>query len=260
MDPADEVWQLTLQLKDIVELICTQKISVSQVAYLDVLIQEYLESRKAVFPEVNLKPKHHYLRHYPGLILKFGPLIRLWTMRFENKHSYFKRCTRHLKNFKNLCRTLSERHQLFQAYLTSGSCPPFLQLKDSSPFYSELYSETVKDAVSPFKFSETQTRVSSEIQYKGTVYKKGQLFVIRNEETVEFGELMLMFITEEHVDLLTRVFIADFLPEYHLYSLRNTSKRVQCLNIDHLPDYYPLSSYMLQGHRVVPLKHSIVSH
>ncbi|KAI4898988.1 hypothetical protein NFI96_028833 [Prochilodus magdalenae] len=42
------------------------------------------------------------LRHYPGLILKFGPLIRLWTMRFESKLSYFKRCARQLKNFKNL--------------------------------------------------------------------------------------------------------------------------------------------------------------
>lgn len=99
-----------------------------------------------------------------------------------------------------------------------------------------------------------------EIQYKGTVFKKGQLFVIRNDETVEFGELLLMFITEERVDLLTRVFIADFLPEYHLYSLRNTSERVHCLNIENLPDFYPLTSYMLQGCRVVPLKHSVVSH
>lgn len=93
LDPADEVWQLILQLKDM-----------------------DLESRKAAFPEVGPKAKHHYLRHYPGPILKFGPLIRLWTMRFESKHSYFKRCAKHLNNFKNLCRTLSERHQLFQAY------------------------------------------------------------------------------------------------------------------------------------------------
>lgn len=86
-DTADDVWQLTLLLKDIVDLICAQKISVPQVAYLNVLIQEYLELRKTLFPETNLKPKHHYLRHYPALILKFGPLIRLWTMRFESKLS-----------------------------------------------------------------------------------------------------------------------------------------------------------------------------
>lgn len=59
-DPQDDVWQLTLQLKDIVDLICAQQISKPQVAYLDVLIQEYLETRKALFPDIKLRPKHHY--------------------------------------------------------------------------------------------------------------------------------------------------------------------------------------------------------
>ncbi len=116
-NPDDDVWQSTLQLKDTVDMICAQNMSVSQVAYLDIIIQEYLESRKCLFPESPLKPKHRYLRHYPALILKFGPLIRVWTMCFESKHSYFKRCVRHLKNFKNICQTLSGRHQTFQAYL-----------------------------------------------------------------------------------------------------------------------------------------------
>lgn len=89
-DPMDDVWQLTLQLKDIVEMICAQRISLPEVAYLDVLIQEYLACRLSLFPGQRLKPKHHYLRHYAALILKFGPLIRLWTMCFESKHSYFK--------------------------------------------------------------------------------------------------------------------------------------------------------------------------
>lgn len=108
-DPDDVVWQLTLQLKDIVDLVCAPKISVPQVAYLEITIQDYLDSRKGLFPENHLKPKHHY----PAQILKFGPIIRLWTMRFESKHAYFKRCERHLKNFKNICLTLSERQQMF---------------------------------------------------------------------------------------------------------------------------------------------------
>lgn len=56
-DPKDNVWQLVLQLKYIVDLICAQQISEAQVAYLDVLIQEYLEIRKALFPDINLRPK-----------------------------------------------------------------------------------------------------------------------------------------------------------------------------------------------------------
>lgn len=97
-DAADDAWQLTLKLKDIV--VCAQKISVPQIAYLEVLIEEYLDSRKYIFPETKLRPKHHYLCQYPALTMKFGPLIRLWTMRFESKHSY--RCARNLRNFKNL--------------------------------------------------------------------------------------------------------------------------------------------------------------
>lgn len=37
-DPQDDVWQLTLQLKDIVDLICAQNISMPQVTFLDALI------------------------------------------------------------------------------------------------------------------------------------------------------------------------------------------------------------------------------
>lgn len=101
-DTDDPIWQLTVQLKELVELICAPKISHSQVALFSVLIVEYLETRKEMFPDCKLKPKHHYIVHYAALILKFGPLIRLWTMRFESKHSYFKRCVRRTQNFKHI--------------------------------------------------------------------------------------------------------------------------------------------------------------
>ncbi|KAF7641351.1 hypothetical protein LDENG_00283860, partial [Lucifuga dentata] len=79
-DTEDPVWQLTVHLKELVELICAPKIALSQVALLNVLIGKYLETRKELFPDDKLKPKNHYIVHYPALILKFGPLIRLWTM------------------------------------------------------------------------------------------------------------------------------------------------------------------------------------
>lgn len=56
----DGVWQLALQLKDIVDLICAQNTFLSQIAYADILIQEYLELRK-LFLEIQPKPKHHFL-------------------------------------------------------------------------------------------------------------------------------------------------------------------------------------------------------
>lgn len=98
----DQVWKLCLKLREIVEIVCAPKIHTNQVAYLKLLVEEYLESRAAVFSDQPLKPKHHFLLHYPDLIIKFGPLIRLWTLRFASKHTYFKQCARKLHNFKKI--------------------------------------------------------------------------------------------------------------------------------------------------------------
>lgn len=95
----DNVWQLCLKLREIVELICASVISTNQIAYLQVLIEEYISDVCDIFPEYSLKPKHHFVLHYPWLISQFGPLIRLWTLRFESKHTFFKQCCTKLQNF-----------------------------------------------------------------------------------------------------------------------------------------------------------------
>lgn len=83
-------WQVLLTLKDIVELVVAPVHTVETIAYLDFKISEHRDRFLAVFPEETLTPKHHSLEHYPALIEKYGPLVGVWTMRFEAKHSFFK--------------------------------------------------------------------------------------------------------------------------------------------------------------------------
>lgn len=59
------------------------------VAYLDVKVSEHRQRLLELTPDIRLLPKHHYLEHYAHLIRCFGPLVCLWTMRFEAKHSFF---------------------------------------------------------------------------------------------------------------------------------------------------------------------------
>ena len=47
---------------------------------------------------------------------RYGPLRQHWTMRFEAKHSYFKRMSQNIGNFINLPYTLALRHQKLQCY------------------------------------------------------------------------------------------------------------------------------------------------
>jgi hypothetical protein len=99
-DHENEVWLLYLLLKQIVQLVCCKFITVLQIAHLHCLTEDYLHRRAAAFPEVNFRPKYHYLMHYASLTLKFDHLMHLWTSRFESKHSYFKRSVRYCQNFK----------------------------------------------------------------------------------------------------------------------------------------------------------------
>lgn len=166
-----------------------------------------------------------------------------------------------MKNFKNICQTLSERHQMYQAYLLAGlECSKLLQVKESCVFYPNLYSDTIRHAVRELAFSESNTTVTTDIQYKGTAYKKGQFLVYRNDEYMEFGELLLILIQNDtSVHVLMDIHKGIFLSEYHLYSVTKDSFGLQCININDLPDFYPLVSYILDGYQVIPLKHSIVA-
>ena len=46
---------------------------------------------------------------------RFGPLVNLWSMRFEGKHKEFKYAAKG-SSFKNILKTLSHHHQLLMAY------------------------------------------------------------------------------------------------------------------------------------------------
>ncbi|XP_027132715.1 uncharacterized protein LOC113745374, partial [Larimichthys crocea] len=122
--PVDEpVWQVVLNLKDIVELVVAPVHSAESVGYLECKISEHRKLYLEVFPGQNLLPKHHFLEHYPEMIKCFGPLVALWTMRFEAKHSFFKQIVRHTKNFRNITLSLAKKHQLMVSYhmLTSDA-------------------------------------------------------------------------------------------------------------------------------------------
>lgn len=80
IDDTDTTWEWLLNLRKISNLVLSTKLHISQVAYLQTLVQEYIYSRNILFAELPLRPQHHYMLHYAKLI-HFGPLRLLWTLR-----------------------------------------------------------------------------------------------------------------------------------------------------------------------------------
>ena len=145
----EPAWQLLGDLKDIVDLVVFPVHTPESIGYLSFKISEHRVRFKEVFPDSNFRPKHHFLEHYPQLICEFGPMVALWTMRFEAKHSYFKRVVRHSTCFRNVLLSLAERHQFLMAhhlYLSSLPESP-LEVASVSTLPIDLLKEDIAFAI-----------------------------------------------------------------------------------------------------------------
>lgn len=132
---SEPAWHLLMDLKDIVELVVSPFLTEDTIRDLDTKISEHRHRYLQVFPEAKLLSKHHFLEHYPELIKAFGPLVALWTMRFEAKHSFFKRLVRHTSCFRNILLSLAVKHQFMLAYHLHGTdiLKPALSVSNLDP-------------------------------------------------------------------------------------------------------------------------------
>lgn len=169
-DEEDKLWQLYLCLKEIVMLLVLPKLHLTQMEYLRVLIQDYLSHRVKAFPEVPLKPKHHYMCHYPNLCYDYGPLCHLSTLRFESKHSYFERVIRSSQNFKNITYTMTTKHEMLQSFCRAGSqFPVDLVMENAIPFDEVMYYTDLVASLKASGIELGKAEVSHKMVYQGTI-------------------------------------------------------------------------------------------
>ena len=57
-----------MALQEISAILCADVITADQLAYLQILIQEYLSNLTSLYPDVSLTPKCHYLVHCPSFL------------------------------------------------------------------------------------------------------------------------------------------------------------------------------------------------
>ncbi|XP_054083396.1 uncharacterized protein LOC128920333 [Zeugodacus cucurbitae] len=95
ISPDVKHWKLLVLLIEIVDLLFDSSFSNFDLDKLKNLIKAHHQIYILLYG--NLKPKHHFLVHYPHAIEKCGPLKFVWAMRFEAKHkdakTYFNNIT-----------------------------------------------------------------------------------------------------------------------------------------------------------------------
>lgn len=107
----NHVWKYYLILLEITEIVVASTISIPTIELLKSLIEEHNYLYISLFND-NLKPKFHFLLHYPRIIRKVGPPCNIQSIRFEAKHKELKTTAHVTASRKNISLTLSIRSQL----------------------------------------------------------------------------------------------------------------------------------------------------
>ena len=93
------------KMREIISIILMPFFDLERCEYLRALISEHHEFYLRHYGR--LRPKFHFLTHYPDIIKKLSPLFNVCTPRFESKHRelklYFNLVANHINTCKTLC-------------------------------------------------------------------------------------------------------------------------------------------------------------
>ena len=147
------VYKFFLLLRQIVDICVASSLSNDTINYLEWLISEHHFQYKQFF-KATLKPKHHYLIHYPYIARLVGPFINFWSMRYESKHRESKMTAHVSCSRRNITKTLAFKHQLKLSFrllrndmlysdFMNGSVEP-ISINEMKEFYPDVDFQTAE--------------------------------------------------------------------------------------------------------------------
>lgn len=252
-----EFWHLYILLRKIVDLTTSKCIGPECPLLLKVLIAEH-NSLYMRLMNTSLKPKFHYLTHYPFIMEKVGPLINIWSMRFEGKHREFKMAAQAITSRKNICYTLTLKNQLKVAHQFSQNFK-----YDSESWFNvgkvKLYSSELKHdlAVKLNISSITNSQFVSWIEIKSTRYtNKNMTLVLDFSNFPVFGFLKYICVLPDLIPIaICELFITMGFDEHYQSYIVEKSTSVTSIAFKELPNYSPtLCCSHRNGLHYIPIK------
>ena len=265
LDDNDPVLKLALLLNEVTERIMAEVFRVFELRILSDLVTEYLEFRQQVFeehPELGkIKPKHHYLLHYAKAIFDFGPPSCFWTARYEAKHRTIKGIVDSAKNFINISKTVSVRHQLRMCSVY------FNGLYDVEEFKLPVKVQT-KEEVDQTSDSDRLLRdfmaeddlVCSKIEYRSRKYCVGCIVIMKRSSrtSLEVGLIKAILVRRKKVFLLVRRYqMEETLHGIFRNSVSSINADLELTNIETLLDSPPIYKKGTEEMFIIVLHHHV---
>ncbi|KAK3914181.1 Nitrile-specifier protein 4 [Frankliniella fusca] len=186
--------------------------------------------------------------HYPDFITKWGPLVRLFTLRFESKHVFFKNVAKACKNYINITYTLARKYACkFALDHSDGLLPPDISfdIQDSTKACHVQWSEEQKSIIDLIPNLEN-ILVTENIEIYGVHYRTGELL-----------QLGLLNICDLEVGIIEKILVQDSISVLFLLELKTAtnsyngyyqidsspSRKWKVITYEDLIDHYPIPVY-----------------
>lgn len=234
------VWMLYLKLRQITGIIQSPKMHHTHTSLLKQIIMEHHAMYLDIFKD-NLKPKFHFLLHYPEMISCLGPVANFSSMRYESKHKESKNTSNVSCSKVNIPYTLAVKHQLKVSYflqnpirdLTIGPVIPNYQF---DALHYKLYfpnHECIKD-ITCVKW----------VNICGTDYTPEAILVTKiGSPNPTFGQICSIYMINETVHFLILPLVCKTFDEhYYAYEVSNATTckgREFVMTYNELPYKYP---------------------
>ncbi|KAK3928717.1 Zinc finger protein sdc-3 [Frankliniella fusca] len=214
----------------------------------------YIHDRCKLFPNVRLRPKHHFMEHTKLLILKFGPPSCTSTLKFESKHKYFRSEFAAKKNNINPTQSMAVAHQFMQsALLIDKLYENGVVMTDCMPFDEITDVELVEFIVSMLgrQFA-SKLRFSHKVKYRNVDYEMNQLLVCstKRHPLIELCKTILYASFGDVAYAIGGKCTGNLVTDMQFYELE-VSQNLSLVNLNDLLDLTPYDTYNWEHNEVV---------
>ena len=258
----DKCWLLYLDFLDIVERLTAPSFNDDELFTLKCLLEEFFTKFLICYPDSHLKPKAHFLLHYPVMIKRFGPLVK--SLRFEAKNGVLKEGVHLTKNRKNIPYTMAKRHQMnmYLLYKEEEILNPKIPIFTSS---EELtvngMNPSIKEAFSNSYGNIDHLNIilcAKAVTLQGCKYSENEAVILSyTNEQYEFGLVYRILHILNEVYLICRKIDCFYNHHYHAYEVSNIQTGFISTNIEQLLDYHVLGVYKIENKLLITMKYYV---
>jgi len=251
IDEGDDMWALYLLLRDIYDLVLCSSVQRG----VSTILRNKIAAHHLLYLKVTgdtLKPKHHFLIHYPRILLSSGPFPKYSCQRFEANHQLAIQDAKATKSRRFIAHTIAVKQQLRLAY----------RLQTKQGLYPKLEVGSEKsnfhfDTALPKSFNCFMQHSFANV--KGTTFKRNVCVVVdaSDDDGPKFGVISDVLVNKDgEVGLVYEVLsIVSFSYHFHAYEVRK-QKAKRFVAVEDLFDHHPvLFNKATNGKLYVTLHH-----